>query len=283
MKKGLVLEGGAMRGLFTAGIIDVLMEEGVEFDGVIGVSAGACFGCNYKSGQIGRTLRYNLKYCKDPRMAGFRSLLFTGDIYGAEFCYRDIPKKLDVFDNEAFINSPMEFHVVATDINTGKPVYHKCVDGYDNDLDWIRASASMPLVSRIVNVDGMELLDGGISDSIPLKYYQSIGYEKNLVILTRPEGYVKGPNKLMPLMQIRMRKYPNFVKTMANRHNDYNEAIRFIREEEKKGTTFVLCPDEELPINRVEHDPARIQNVYEIGRQTALKNLDKIKAFLEKY
>ena len=111
MKKGLVLEGGAMRGIFTAGIIDVLMEEGIAFDGVIGVSAGACFGCNYKSGQIGRTLRYNLKYCKDPRMAGVRSLLLTGDIYGAEFCYRDIPKKLDVFDNEAFIASPRKFHV----------------------------------------------------------------------------------------------------------------------------------------------------------------------------
>ena len=264
MKKGLVLEGGAMRGLFTAGIIDVLMEEGIEFDGVIGVSAGACFGCNYKSGQIGRTLRYNLKYCKDPRMAGFRSLLFTGDIYGAEFCYRDIPKKLDVFDNEAFIASPMEFHV----------------DGYDNDLDWIRASASMPLVSRIVEVDGMKLLDGGISDSVPLKYYQSIGYEKNLVILTRPEGYVKGPNKLMPLMKMRLRKYPNFIKTMANRHNDYNEVIRYIRDEEKKGTTFVLCPDEELPISRVEHDPTRIQNVYHIGREVAMKNLEKIKTFL---
>jgi len=281
MKKGLVLEGGAMRGLFTAGIIDVLMEEGIEFDGVIGVSAGACFGCNYKSGQIGRTLRYNLKYCKDPRMAGIRSLLFTGDIYGAEFCYRDIPKKLDVFDTEAFIASPMEFHVVATDLNTGKPVYHKCVDGGDNDLDWIRASASMPLVSRIVEADGMLLLDGGISDSIPLKYYQSIGYEKNLVILTRPQNYVKGPNKLMPLMNLRLRRFPNFLKTMANRHNDYNEAIRYIRKEEQKGTTFVLCPDEELPISRVEHDPERIQNVYNIGREVAYRNLEKIKDFLE--
>lgn len=282
MKKGLVLEGGAMRGLFTAGIIDVLMEEGITFDGVIGVSAGACFGCNYKSGQIGRTLRYNFKYCKDPRMAGLRSLLFTGDIYGADFCYRDIPKKLDVFDNEAFIASPMEFHVVATDISTGKPVYHKCVDAGDNDLDWIRASASMPLVSRIVEVDGMKLLDGGISDSIPLKYYQSIGYEKNLVILTRPQDYVKGPNKLMPLMRMRLGSYPNFLKTMANRHNDYNETIRYIREEEKKGTTFVLCPDEELPISRVEHDAERIKNVYNIGRETAMKNLEEIKIFFEK-
>ena len=279
MKKGLVLEGGAMRGLFTAGIIDVLMEENIELDGVIGVSAGACFGCNYKSRQIGRTLRYNLKYCKDPRMSGIRSLLFTGDIYGAEFCYRDIPKKLDIFDTKTFTDSPVEFHVVATDVNTGLPAYHKCTDGGDNDLDWIRASASMPLVSRIVDVDGRQLLDGGISDSVPLKYYQSIGYDRNLVILTRPRGYIKEKNKMLPLMRIRLRKYPNLLIAMENRHNDYNESIKYIWDAEKKGTTFVLCPDEELPINRVEHNPDRIQNVYDIGRQTAMKNLDKIKEF----
>jgi len=281
LKKGLVLEGGAMRGLFTAGILDVLMEENIEFDGVIGVSAGACFGCNYKSKQIGRTLRYNLKYCKDPRMSGFRSLLFTGDIYGAEFCYRTIPKELDIFDTETFTNSPVEFHVVATDVLTGKPVYHKCTDGGDNDLDWIRASASMPLVSRIVEAEGKYMLDGGISDSIPLKYYQNIGYDRNLVILTRPQDYVKGENKLLPLMRMQLRKYPNLINTMANRHTNYNETIHYIREEEKKGTTFVICPDEELPISRIEHDPERIQNVYDIGRQTAIKHLDSIKSFLE--
>jgi len=282
LKKGLVLEGGAMRGLFTAGIIDVLMDENIEFDGVIGVSAGACFGCNYKSKQIGRTLRYNLKYCKDPRMSGIRSLLFTGDIYGAEFCYRTIPKELDVFDTETFIQSPVEFHVVATDVSTGKPAYHKCIDGGDNDLDWIRASASMPLVSRIVNVDNRQMLDGGISDSIPLKYYQSIGYDRNLVILTRPRGYVKGENKLLPLMRLRLHKYPNLLKAIANRHTDYNDTIRYIWDEEKKGTTFVLCPDAELPISRVEHDPERIQNVYEIGRQTAIKNLERIREFINR-
>lgn len=281
MKKGLILEGGAMRGIFTAGILDVLMEENIEFDGVIGVSAGACFGCNYKSKQIGRTLRYNLKYCKDPRMSGVRSLLRTGDIYGAEFCYRTIPKELDVFDTETFIQSPVEFHVVATDVHTGKPAYHKCTDGGDNDLDWIRASASMPLVSRFVDVEGSRMLDGGISDSIPLKYYQSIGYDRNLVILTRPKGYVKEENKLLPLMRMQLRKYPKLIEAMANRHIDYNETVQYIWAEEKKGTTLVICPDEELPISRIEHDPERIQNVYDIGRQTAMKNLDKIEAFLE--
>ncbi len=282
MKKGLILEGGAMRGLFTAGILDVLMEENVYFDGVIGVSAGACFGCNYKSKQIGRTLRYNLKYCNDPRMSGFKSLLLTGDIYGAEFCYRSIPKELDIFDTDTFTNSPVEFHVVATDVNTGLPVYHKCSDGGDNDLDWIRASASMPLVSRIVEINGRQLLDGGISDSIPLAYYQSIGYDRNLVILTRPKNYVKGKNKLLPLMRMRLSKYPNLITAIANRHNDYNKTLEYIWNEEQKGNVFVICPDEELPISRVEHNPDRIQNVYDIGRQTAIKNLEKIKMFLEK-
>lgn len=282
MKKGLVLEGGAMRGLFTAGILDVLMEENIAFDGVIGVSAGACFGCNYKSRQIGRTLRYNLKYCKDPRMSGFRSLIRTGDIYGAEFCYRTIPKELDIFDTDVFTQSPVEFHVVATDVNTGLPVYHKCTDGNDNDLDWIRASASMPLVSRIVEINSRQLLDGGISDSVPLAYYQSIGYDRNLVILTRPKGYIKDKNKLLPLMRMRLSQYPNLITAMKNRHIDYNKTLQYIWNEEKKGTTLVICPDEELPISRVEHDPERIQNVYNIGRQAAYKNLDRVKEFLAK-
>lgn len=282
MKKGLVLEGGAMRGLFTAGILDVLMEENIAFDGVIGVSAGACFGCNYKSRQIGRTLRYNLKYCKDPRMSGFRSLIRTGDIYGAEFCYRTIPKELDIFDTDVFTQSPVEFHVVATDVNTGLPVYHKCTDGNDNDLDWIRASASMPLVSRIVEINSRQLLDGGISDSVPLAYYQSIGYDRNLVILTRPKGYIKDKNKLLPLMRMRLSQYPNLITAMKNRHIDYNKTLQYIWNEEKKGTTLVICPDEELPISRVEHDPERIQNVYNIGRQAACKNLDRVKEFLAK-
>jgi len=163
----------------------------IEVDGVIGVSAGATFGCNYKSKQIGRTIRYNMKYCNDPRYCSFRSLLKTGDLYGAEFCYHTLPEQLDIFDNETYEASPMEFYMVTTDVNTGEPVYYKC-DKFDHEgLEWVRASASMPLVSRIVEVGGRQMLDGGISDSIPLQYFQSIGYNKNLVILTQPRDYVK--------------------------------------------------------------------------------------------
>ena len=188
MKTGLVLEGGAMRGLYTAGVLDILMENGITVDGAVGVSAGAVFGCNYKSGQIGRVLRYNLAYCRDPRYMGLRSLIRTGDLYGEQFCYHDIPDRLDPFDREAFRKNPMAFYVVCTDVHTGEAVYYRLSDGGDRDIQWMRASASMPLVSRTVQVDGYELLDGGIADSIPIAWFRSQGYTRNLVILTQPAG-----------------------------------------------------------------------------------------------
>jgi predicted patatin/cPLA2 family phospholipase len=170
MKLGIVLEGGAMRGLFTAGVLDVLMENGIVCDGMVGVSAGATFGCNYKSKQIGRTLRYNLKYCRDKRYCSFSSLIKTGDLYGADFCYRQIPNELDIFDTKAFLENPMEFYIVCSDIDSGKPLYYKYEKSDDRDLEYMRASASMPLVSRIVEIDGKRLLDGGMTDSIPLQF-----------------------------------------------------------------------------------------------------------------
>ena len=148
-KTGLVLEGGAMRGMFTCGVIDVLMENGIRFDGAAGISAGAVFGCNYKSRQIGRPVRYNKNYCKDPRYCSDRSLIKTGDLYGADFCYRELPDVLDPFDRETFKNDPMEFYIGATDVKTGKAVYHKCTDGGEDDLLWMRASASMPSTPAI--------------------------------------------------------------------------------------------------------------------------------------
>ena len=280
MKKGLIMEGGAMRGLFTAGVIDVMMENGIEFDGAVGVSAGAAFGCNYKSRQIGRVLRYNLAYCKDPRYCSFRSLIKTGDLFGAEFCYHELPDKLDVFDYETFNNDPMEFHMVCTDVETGRPVYHK-VDKADYEcLEWMRASASMPLASRIVEIGGYRLLDGGISDSIPLKYFEGLGYDRNIVILTQPLDYVKGPNKLMPLLKRALKKYPKLLETMANRHNEYNETTAYVREREEAGEILVIRPESALEIGRIEHDPAKLTATYELGRQTAEKRLHEIERFL---
>lgn len=280
MKTGLVLEGGAMRGLFTAGVTDVLMENEITFNGLIGVSAGAAFGCNYKSGQIGRAVRYNTKYCSDPRYCSFRSLIKTGDLFGKEFCYRKLPDELDIFDKEAFNKNPMDFYVVCTDVITGKPVY-KLIEKVDEDCyQWICASASMPLVSRITEIDGLSLLDGGISDSVPLKFFENIGYDRNVVVLTQPKGYLKKKNSLMPLIGIIMKKYPGAVEAMKRRHEMYNSTLEYISEKEKSGKILVIRPEKSLEIRRIEKNPEKLTEVYNIGRKQALQQLDKIKDFL---
>ena len=193
LKTGLICEGGAMRGLFTAGVLDVLLENQVTFDGMVGVSAGATFGCNFKSKQIGRTIRYNLQYADDKRYGSFESLIKTGDLYDTEFCYHTLPNELFPFDWDTFLSNPMKFYIVATDVKTGKPVYHEMKTRKDSELEWLRASASMPLVSKPVSVEGYELLDGGISNSIPLEFFEHIGYKRNVVILTQDINYVKNP------------------------------------------------------------------------------------------
>ena len=279
MKTGLVLEGGAMRGLFTAGVIDVMMENGISFDGIIGVSAGAAFGCNYKSRQIGRALRYNTAYCNDPRYCGFRSLIKTGDIYGVQFCYHEIPDKLDPFDYDTFKNDETEFHVVCTDVMTGKAVYRRIGDARGEGMELIRASASMPLVSRIVETDGMKLLDGGIADSVPLRYFESIGYDRNIIVLTRPMDYEKKESKMLPLIKLRMKKYPALCEAMAKRHRVYNETLEYIKKREESGEILVLRPESDLGIGHIEHDPKELKRVYKLGRALAEKRLGEIKSF----
>lgn len=282
MKTGLVLEGGAMRGMFTAGVSDVLMEKGFKFDGLIGVSAGAVFGCNIKSGQPGRAIRYNMAYSRDPRYCSFHSLRKTGDLFGVDFCYHEIPEKLDIFDESAYKENPLPFYVVCTDVETGKAVYHLCENEIQKDIQWMQASASMPLAARIVEIDGGKYLDGGVADSIPLRYFQSIGYEKNLVILTQPKGYVKTKNKALPLMKRIYKSYPNFLSTVAHRHEVYNDALAYIEEQEKTGNTLVIRPAAPLPVGRVEHDPEKLRKTYDLGRQSAEDFMTTIKSFLEK-
>ncbi len=280
MKYGLVLEGGAMRGLFTSGVLDVLMEHGVTFDGAVGVSAGAVFGCNFKSNQPGRVLRYNLRFCRDPRYCSLRSWARTGDLYGADFCYRAIPDELDPFDREAYAANPMDFTVVCTDAETGRPVYHSCPTGDEHDLVWMRASASMPLASRVVEVDGYRLLDGGVADSIPIRHAQEMGYDKCVVILTEPRGYVKEKNKALPLMRAALRKYPMLVSAMARRQDVYNASTAYLRREERAGRVFILCPEAALDIGKTEHDPEKIQLAYDEGRLVGEKRLPALLEFL---
>ena len=279
MKKGLVLEGGAMRGLFSAGVIDILMENNLLPDGVIGVSAGAAFGCNIKSKQPGRVIRYNKKLAHDWRYASFRSLLTTGDYFGGEYAYHYMPRHLDYFDVETFNNNPMEFWVVCTNVGTGKAVYKRLMEVDDNCLEYIRASASMPIAARIVTVEGKKLLDGGIADSIPLRFFQEQGYDRNLVVLTQPANYVKEPNKLMPLMRLWLRRHPRIIRALEQRHIMYNDQLEYVRQEEKKPNTLVLRPESVLTIGHLSHNPDDMQATYEHGRKVATKHLEEIKAF----
>ncbi len=281
MKKGLILEGGAMRGLFSAGVMDVLMENSITFDGAIGVSAGAAFGCNYKSGQIGRALRYNKKFCTDSRYCSWKSFFTTGDLYGAKFCYHTLPMELDVFDARKFEQNPMEFYVTCTDVNTGKAVYKKMEDVSYESLEWMRASASMPLVSSIVKLEGRELLDGGMADSIPLKFFESLGYEKNIVILTQPQNYVKHKNRLLPLIRLLMRKYPQMIRTLENRHLVYNETLAYIKKRIEEKAVLVIQPQEPLQIGAMERDPLELQRVYDRGRFAAKNAIAYVKDFLK--
>lgn len=281
MKQGLVLEGGGLRGIFTSGIIDEMMSEGlVDIDGIVGVSAGACFGVNMKSNQPGRALRYNLQMCGNPEYISVRSYLKTGNYINAEFCYHVVPTQIDVFDGEAFARNPMEFHLVCTDCATGQPVYHQ-IDHVDYEvLEWIRASASLPLVCQPVPLHGMMLADGGMSDSIPLQYFQQQGYERNIVILTRPLDYRKKPLSYSWFVKMALRKYPAIFESMKHRHEMYNAQMDYVISEARKGNTLIIAPEEPLPIGRVEMKPEKLRLMHRLGREACQRQLGEIREFL---
>ena len=280
MKTGIVVEGGGMRGIYGAGVLDVLLENDIKADGLIGVSAGAIHGCSFVSGQEGRSIRYNLKYSRDPRYMSMRSLIRTGDMFGIDFCYRELPETLDPFDNETFESSSTEYYVTCTDVETGQPVYHRCPSLRGDRIDWVRASASMPLASRIVELDGKKLLDGGVADSIPVMAFRKMGFKKDLVILTRPEGYRKKQNPMLPLIRRAYREYPEFVETAASRHLVYNRELDEISRLEREGEILVIRPSRRIKISRTERRPERIEQMYRLGREDAMKAFSGIKAFM---
>ncbi|MBQ4613897.1 MAG: patatin family protein [Akkermansia sp.] len=281
MKTGLILEGGAMRGLFTVGVLDVFMEQGICVDAAIGVSAGAAFGVNYKSGQVGRALRYNTRFCNDSRYCGWRCFLRDGNIFSRDFAYDEVPLKHDPFDFEAYSRNPMPFYLVCTDVETGEPVYHQYKGKEDHLFEWIRASASMPLVSQFVEIEGRKLLDGGITDSIPLRYFENMGYKRNIVILTQPPMFEKKENSLLFLIRLKYRKYPHLVRAMEQRHIVYNETLRYIEQKEQQGDVLLLRPESPLPVSRVEKNPHNLHQAYKIGRELALSKLALIREYLD--
>ena len=282
VKTGMVLEGGGMRGMYTSGILDVLMENHIYLDAMVGVSAGIAFGCNYKSRQPGRALRYNVRFAKDKRYSGFMSLLKTGNYYNAWFAYHLVPTHYDVFDYNAFEENPMECFAVCFDVNSGQTVYQR-LDHVDYDtLEWIRASASMPVVAKPVEVGGKLLLDGGLGDSIPLKFMMDKGYERNVVILTREEGYRKTSEHGLWLMKPMLRKYPKVIEALEHRPALYNMKLQTVREQERKGNAFVFRPLKSLDVSRTTHDAQEMNRVYQLGREDGLARLEDLKKFLAK-
>ncbi|MCQ2982880.1 MAG: patatin family protein [Treponemataceae bacterium] len=278
--KGLVLEGGAMRGMFTAGVLDVFMENGITFDAAVGVSAGATFGCNIKSRQIGRAIRYNKRFAHHYKYGTFLSVLLFGDIYEPKFCYDTLPFKLDLFDLAAYRANPLKFYVTVSNGTTGQAEYHEIPDGGPADLVWMQASASMPMVSKPVMIDGTAYLDGGMTASIPLKFMENLGSEKTVVVLTQPADYEKKPAGMKWLMNLSLRKYPKLITAWQNRHTVYNEEKRYAFAQQDAGSALVLCPKEKLPAGRLEHNVEKLEATYQAGRQVASENLERIKAFL---
>lgn len=278
-RTGLVLEGGGMRGIYTAGVLDVLMEAGVtDFDGVIGVSAGALHGCSFVAVQKGRSIRYYKKYCTDDRFMSFKSLLRTGDVVGKRFCYHDIPERLDPFDFQAFKQSRTKFYVTCSNVETGRPEYFQ-IRYMRRDMELMRASASLPYLTRIVKVRGKKLLDGGCTDSIPVKAFRKMGYKKNVVVLTRPAGYTKAPEN-EKVAKLFYHRYPEFCQALRRRHLDYNHTLAYIQKLEKRKLAFVIRPSEDLRIGRMEHNPRELQRVYDIGRKDAKRCLEELKRWL---
>lgn len=268
-----------MRGMFTAGVLDAMMDAGLMPDGIVGVSAGACFGCNYKSGQRGRVIRYNRRFARDRRYSGLWSLLTDGNIFSAGFAYHRVPTEFDIFDSAAFERSPMQYYVVATDVDTGRPVYNLCTEGGHPFFEWVRASASMPLVSRIVDIDGRRLLDGGVADSIPLEFMEREGFDRNVVITTQPEGYSKKPSRALPLIRMVYRRHPEFVRTMERRHEMYNAQLDYLAEAERQGRCLVIRPSEPIPIGHLCHDPEQMQRAYDMGLAHGREAVERIRRF----
>lgn len=280
---GLVMEGGGLRGLFTAGVIDVMMEHDISFPCAVGVSAGACFGVNMKSLQIGRALRYNVEMIGNPEYMSLRSFVKTGNYINAEYCYHTVPMEIDVFDRDLYARHPMQFHLVCTDADTGKPVYRK-IDHIDYEaLEWIRASASLPMISRPVELDGMRLMDGGLSDSIPVQYMEGMGYERNVVILTQPMGFRKKPSSHSWIYKVLCHKYPAIAQCLIDRPKMYNAQLDYIERQAQASKAFLIAPPEKLPIGRVEQNKDKYIQIYNEGRKACEAQLDNLKSFLQKH
>lgn len=281
MKTMLLLEGGGMRGMYTAGIIDIMLEQGIKVDAIMGVSAGALFGINYKTQQAGRVIRYNKRFAGDKRYMGIHSLLTTGNIMNEKFCFDDVPNQLDPADYDTFRNTPEEFYAVVTNLRTGRPEYIRLTDLHEKDqMEYLRASGSLPFVSRPVEIGGKKYLDGGIADSVPIERVLSMGYDRVIVVLTRPAGYRKKKGNDIPA-KVLYRKYPAFVEAVNSRWKRYNAQSEVLEMLEKEERIFVVRPSRFIKVGRLEKDPEVLQEMYELGLKDAEEALERMRAYLE--
>lgn len=268
-----------MRGIYTAGVIDKLLDEKIKVDAVIGVSAGALFGANYVSHQKGRTLRYNLNYCDHKDYMGFSSLLRTGNIMNKEFCFNKLINELDPFDYDTFDKSKIKFYATVTNVETGKAEYIEIKDS-KNEMEYLRASGSMPALSKIVKINGKKYLDGGVGDSIPVKKAQEMGYDKIIVVTTQPKDYIKKPYKMLPF-NIIYRKNRNFKNTLKNRHIHYNQTTEYIKDQEDKGKIFVIRPSKKIKISKLEKNREIIKAQYNLGYKDTKKQIENLNNYLK--
>ena len=280
-KTALVLEGGAMRGMYSAALLDVLMEEGIKVDAIYATSAGVLFGVNYISGQRGRAIRYNKRFSRDKRYMGIYSLVTSGNVINKDFAFYEVPFTLDVFDDEAYMNSEVKMVATVTNVHSGGVEYIE-VKSVLKQMEVLRAASAMPFVSQMVELDGQLYLDGGLSDSIPLKKCQADGYERIIVVETRPKGYRKSKSSSLPA-KLFYSKYPNLVETINNRYSAYNDILQEIDDLDARGEIVLVQPSKELHLGRIESDPERLQEMYDLGIGDAKALLPRIKQFLSEY
>lgn len=283
-KVGLVLEGGAMRGLYTAGVLDAFMDNNINIDGIIGVSAGALFGANYFSNQKGRALRYNKKYCKDKRYISINSFIKTGNIVNKDFAFYKITKELDPFDDKTFVETNKDYYVTVTNVENGQAEYINIKNSTINNLEVLRATSAMPLVSQMVNINNNLYLDGAISDSIPVDKCIELGYDKVIIVLTQHYEYRKKKFSKMAelLINIKYHKYPILKEKIKTRYKNYNERLEHINKLEKEGKIFIIRPSQPLNISRLEKDEYKLQEVYDLGVQDSKNNMKKLQKYLIK-
>ena len=280
MKVGLVLEGGAMRGMYTAGVLDVFLEKCISVDAVVGVSAGALFGVNYLSRQKGRVIRYNKRFNSDKNYMGLRPLLREGNIVSTKYAYEEVPRKLDPFDDESYKKSGIPFYAVVTDIETGEPEYIQVYSAFEQ-MDVLRASGSMPFVSKPVLYNNKMYLDGGISDSIPFQWLSSQGYDKLIVILTRDMEYCKKPMS-SSLIKLFYKKQPQLSEKLLKRHDVYNKSVELLKQWENEGKVFVIRPSKPIEIGRIETNPDKLQEVYDLGLKDATESLLELQKYISR-